>query len=278
MRPRAAVVVGTDLSAGAARAVARSATIARERSATLHVVHATSRLPRALARQLDTDEAATARKALDVMVADLRAGGTAAVAHTVAGGAAPVLRKRAREVDARVIVVGSRGRTLSDALIGSTAERVVDVGGAPVLLAREPSARRYRNVVVAIDEESDVRRAVDAATFVGNGAELSLLHAYECPFESRLHLHGAGHSVLRDYREQCRAVALEELTPRVAAAGLSPSALQLTRGNRHRVLAHAAKSRTLLVIIRKSSAARRLLLGSMSRWVIEHTTTDVLLV
>ena len=56
MPRRQAIVVGTDLTPISAHAVARAAAIAHEHGAALHVVHATSRLPRALARRFLPDE------------------------------------------------------------------------------------------------------------------------------------------------------------------------------------------------------------------------------
>ena len=281
MPRRPAIVVGTDLTPISAHAVARAAAIAHEHGAALHVVHATSRLPRALVRRFLPDEAAgerCVREAVESVVADLRADGVTASAHLVPGSAATILRKTARDVDAALVVVGSRGRTLGGALIGSTAERVVEGKGAPVLLARQPRTLPYRAVTVAVDVDSDVRRAVDGATFAAGGAELSILHAYEGPFENKLMLHGADAGALRRYRDHSRGEAREAVESRIVEAGLDARLLRLVHGNRRPVLARAAKSGVLLVIDRSDSAARHGILGSVRCWVIEHTAGDVLLV
>ncbi|MBX3204446.1 MAG: universal stress protein [Labilithrix sp.] len=281
MPRKRAVVVGTDFSPAASRAVARAASIAREQGAALHVVHATSRLPRFLAKKLLVDEAAgerCERTALETIVEELRGDGTSASGHLLPGSAAPILRRKAREVDASVVVVGSRGRSLADAILGSTAERVVDGKGPPVLLVRESNARAYREVIVAIDVDSEIRRAFDAAVFAVKDVEPSLLHAFAGPFENKLLLQGVGAAAIRRYRDHSRDEARASVEPRIVDAGLDPSALRLVHGNRRLVLAEAATSGRLLVIDRGDSATRRMLLGSVSRWVIEHSASDLLLV
>lgn len=281
MPRKRAIVVGTDFSAASQHAVARAASIARQQGATLHVVHAASRLPRFLAKKLAVDAAEgerSERTALETVLEELRAKGTSARGHLAPGNAAPVLRKKAREVGAGMIVVGSRGRSFAVAILGSTAERVVDGKGPPVLLVRETKTRAYHEVIVAIDADSEIRRAVDAATFAAKDVEPSLLHAFSGPFENKLLLQGVGAAAIRRYRDHSREEARAALEPRLAAAGLDPSALRLVHGNRRLVLVEAAIAGNLLVLDRSDSAARHMLVGSVSRWVIEHSATDILLV
>lgn len=281
MPRRSAIVVGTDFSPASRPAVARAASIARDRDAALHVVHVTSRLPRILSRKLVVDEAEgerNERAALEKIVEELRAKDRSVRGHLLSGSAASLLRRKAREVDAGLLVVGSRGPSLSAAILGSTAERVVEGKGPPVLLVREARSRRYREVVVAIDADSEIRRAVDAAAFVVEDVEPTLLHAFSGPFENKLVLQGVGPAAIRRYRDHSRQEARAALEPRVLDAGLDPRALKLVHGNRRLVLAEAATSGRLLVLDRSDSATRHALVGSVSRWVIEHSTTDVLLV
>jgi nucleotide-binding universal stress UspA family protein len=272
------IVVGTDLTPASEHAVERATELAREHHATLHVVHAKTRLPRALVRTFHAEGDGHERIALARVISTLRRGGHKATGHLVDGGAAPALRKLARELEATLVVVGARKSSVADAILGSTAERIVSATGAPVLLVRERPTRVHRRVVVAIDVDSDVRRAVDAARFAAPEATLSLLHACHGAFETKLQLQGVGPHEIARYRAHVRAEAAAALEDVLDRADVERNALQLLYGERRRVLAAAVKRGELLVLDRGTSMARRLLLGSVTRWVVEHTATDVLIV
>lgn len=273
------IVVGTDFTEEAARAVARAAALSRELGAALHVVHAPSRLPRALAQRFADGRGEEKERALfERVVSDLSASGLRAEGHWVPGGAPSVLKRKARALKADVVVVGARGRKVADAVLGSTAERVVAASGLPVLIARDSPPRSYRTAIVAADVDSELRRADALARLVTQDAPIAILHAYEGPFETKMLLQGVGPAAIRDYRSFVRKEAQKRMSERLVAMGLEERTLRLVHGNRRTVLAHAAVKGTLLVLARSESATRHLLLGSVSRWVIEHTSSDILLV
>lgn len=277
---KSAIVVGTDFSPASVKAVARAKAIAKRERASLHVVYASSNVPRAL-RRFFSDEAVVdrcERRAMAEVAASLRADGLTPKTYSIPGSASAALRKVAREVNAALVVVGSRGRALADAVLGSTAEQVVEKGGPPVLLVRDARARLYQDVTVAADVDSEIRRALDAAAFVARGVSPAVLHAFEGAFEGKLALQSTDRGELRGYIAYARREALDAMGSRMIAEGADPRSLKLVHGDRRLVIARAAKSGTLLVLDRGGSAVRRVFLGSVSRWVIEHTAVDVLIV
>jgi len=273
-----AIVVGTDFSSASADALTRATDIARETGATLHIVHASRRLPVALARSLglNTDERAIGRTLEGYAEATSAAGATVRT-HHVHGGATNALRATCRDVGAALVVVGARGRAVPDATLGSTAERLTGAGSTPVLLVRRKVSGAYRDVVIAADAETDLRAALAASRVVAHDARLSVLHAFAAPFEPTLRLEGASAANLQSYRRHARREAVETMTPLLEEAGLDPSALAVEHGDARRVLSRV-DPRTLIVIHRSRSLLRHALVGSVSRWLLAYGTSDVLLV
>jgi len=176
-----------------------------------------------------------------------------------------------------LVVVGARGRSVHDAFVGSTAERLAIFGQRPVLLVRRHATREYRDVVIAADVESTLAEAAAAAKLVAPYARRSVVHAYEGPFEYRLRLDGAGAADMRMYRAQARRHARAEMLRVLRDAGVDETLLQLQHGSAPRVLQRVDDS-ALLVINRRRSLARHILLGSTTRYVIAHGGSDVLIV
>jgi len=137
-----AVVCGLDDSRGARVALRAAARLARELGAQLVVVHVVQPQPSA------PGIGPTARQLAGVPVADLLVGGEALVdrileeehlhaagRRVVLGFAADRLADVADEVDAELIVVGSRGRgAIKAAFLGSVSSDVIGVARCPVLV------------------------------------------------------------------------------------------------------------------------------------------------
>jgi nucleotide-binding universal stress UspA family protein len=268
------VVVGTDFSPASQEAVARAIRIAKDNDATLHVVHGAGRIPAALARRFGLNERRVDTE-LETVAKHARAERVRATAHHVETGPNKALRSVARDVGATLIVVGTRGRTVPDTFVGSTAERIAAISSVPVLLVRGSARAAYRDVVIAADRSSKVDIVARAARFVAPDTELSVLHAYEGLFETTLRLHGANERDIADHRARARKEAREALRPLMDRAGLEPSMLVLRHGDPRRLL-HRMPKRTLLVMQRGSVIAHAFL-GSVTRSVVAHGQSDVLI-
>lgn len=274
------ILVGTDFSKSALNAIERAIRIAKALRSPLHVVHASSRLPRTVLKSLHLrDDDRAVRQGIHEAVALARAANVTAHGHHVHGAPTSALRAKARELSAALIVVGARGRSLPDTFVGSTAERIAPLARIPVLLVRTPPQRPYRDVVVAVDTKTDLEHAVAAAALVAPVQEVSLVHAYEGPFEATLRVHGVDAEAIRAYRHDSRRQARAALLSRMREAGLDPGSLVLRHGDPRRVLVREERSGRdgLLVIQRGRSALGHLLLGSVTRSVVAHGRSDVLI-
>lgn len=140
IRPFTRVLVGTDFSDHAARAVERAVDLALRYGASLQVAHVWE-VPLVVGGTLtasDYDRISivehAARAQLDQAVAALDGSGVAVTALLRSGAPWDRLVTLAGETDADLVVVGTQGRTgLRRVLLGSVAERVVRLSPVPVL-------------------------------------------------------------------------------------------------------------------------------------------------
>ena len=137
------VVVGTDGSATAGRAVEHAAHLAGSSGATLHVVHAV-RLPSRAARVApemaaaaagaDADAERFATQLLEEVAAKLTAEGLTVRTHLSAKTAADALCAVAAEHEADVIVVGNKGMKGVRRVLGSVPNDVAHRADCAVLI------------------------------------------------------------------------------------------------------------------------------------------------
>lgn len=174
------IVVGTDLSSGAAEALQQAGAWARRRGSKLLVVHVA---PDEIFKALETPKITDA---LTERVASLLAP-SGVTAEVVLGAGSPhaELVRIAREHDATMVVVGASGTSgLNRVIFGSTAGQVVRYAHCPVLVAR-PSPEKGL-VMAATDFSEAAATAVEAAVKEAALAQLPLrlVHSYYEPVSS----------------------------------------------------------------------------------------------
>lgn len=131
-----------DFSEHSRRALEWAIALADKTGATLHLVHGLH-LPPDLRAMPDwwTTLRAHAVSGLDAMVGDAEEAGAKAEAHMADDHPVEAILKLANELDADLIVMGTRGMTgLEHALLGSVAERIVRLAKCPVLTVRADTA------------------------------------------------------------------------------------------------------------------------------------------
>lgn len=280
-RPRfRQVVVATDFSPGAAAALGRVASLPLGPGATVSILHVVpSSLPARLrdaacaraTRRLRRAAAGVAR-AVAGRVADLEVGCTVAV-----GAPHVEIIRHARAIGAELVLVGRHGpRAVRDALLGSTAERVVRKGDVPVLLVNEGGAA-YRRVLVAVDLSDASGRVVDLALALlppGTGA-LRMVHAFHVAFEGWL----VG-DALAGYRREHREAALagaRRLAASCTRRGIRCDLAVREGDPRSVVLREAVRADCDLVVIgtHARSGVAHALLGSVAEWLIRAAPCDV---
>ncbi len=141
------IVVGTDFSVCAARALSFAVSLASSQGARVHVVHVLVEPVQAfdvagalpyldVSTQKEWEDATKKRLAAAVASAEKR--GVPATSEFLWGRPSDAIIEAAKKTKASMVVLGTHGRNaLEKLLIGSTAERVVRLSPVPVLTVRE---------------------------------------------------------------------------------------------------------------------------------------------
>jgi nucleotide-binding universal stress UspA family protein len=142
------IVVPTDFSEGSERAIEAAITLAKKFDAAIVLMHAYQvaaypypTMSTVTMTQLDLVEHVErgARAALETAAASHRASGVPISTVLTAGTPWEQIIRTAKDAEAGLIVIGSRGlRGLPRALLGSTAERVVRYSPIPVMAFHGP--------------------------------------------------------------------------------------------------------------------------------------------
>ncbi len=295
-----ALLAATDLSAPASRAVERAFQLAQCQHATLTVLHA---LDLSAIERLQTweglDGAHLAQRLLDAAqealtreVDGLAAKwGVSARPLVAAGAALPTISTQADRVAADLVVAGARGEGVFGRLaVGTTVERLLRRTHRPLLVVRQEVTGPYTRVLVAMDFSPWSAAALALARAVAPGATLTLLHAFEAPFESRLRYAGVDEAQIDAYLATTRDDALRELHTLAQAARQGPEAALgeavgvtidcvVKHGTPGAVIeAEAERLGCDLIVLGKHgrSALEDLLLGSVTKHVLAEAGCDVL--
>jgi nucleotide-binding universal stress UspA family protein len=142
------ILVPTDFSSHAEKALEAAMGLARRFDAKLHLLHA-YHLPVTVAtpehvvipRDFWTSVREAASKKLSGLVEKVRGEGLEAEAHLTEMAAAPAITETAEKLNIDLIVMGTRGNTgLKHVLLGSVAERTLRTAPCPVLTLKDRSA------------------------------------------------------------------------------------------------------------------------------------------
>jgi nucleotide-binding universal stress UspA family protein len=171
--------------------------------------------------------------------------------------------RRARDESADLVVVGRHGeRTFLEALIGTTADRIVRKGTTPVLVATQMPTGGYKRPLVAVDLSDTCGRAVALASrLVGPNTPFDIIHAHE-----------------PDADVGATRASVEAFLEPFALPGRGT--LVLRPGDPRTVLLDEMRTRgTDLIVLgtHGNSAIRQILIGSVAEAVMQRATCDVLI-
>lgn len=263
-RPLGQVLVPVDLSPFTAQVLERVAHLPLAAGAKISILHVIPPNLGRAAAEVDWSAMRIARE-LDERVAELARrvpSGVEVSGSTAAGAPFQAIAGRAVELGAELVVIGRHGHhTFGDALIGSTAERVVRTCSVPVLLVNQASTRPYRRALVAVDLSKTSRRALETSLRLLDlhRAELRIVHA-------------------DDGRAWDVTSGILELLAPYEPLGLVFEVID-RRGDARQVVLDEAKAATpdLLVLgTHGHSAVVQHLLGSVADAVLRGATCDVL--
>lgn len=282
------ILVGTDFSDNAQRAADRAALIAHSRGADLELLHVESASALRDLKELFGAEAndvarrveEQTRGALEALGAEVMSRHRITVRTSLRRGeAAEELAAAAEKIEASLIVLGARGASpFRDALLGTTTLRTLGRTRRPVLAVRRAPAADYRRVLVALDLSAASLPLLRAAHETAPGADLTMLHAFELPFEGKLRYAGVRESTVKYYVEAGRERALARLNKLVAEAAVR-GAKEIVHGLAQRaILERAAALDAELVALGRHAKVvlLDLVLGTVSRHVLSDAPCDVL--
>jgi nucleotide-binding universal stress UspA family protein len=286
------ILAATDFSATASSALDWAAELARQQGARLELVHAIT-IPPSMPGYLppaSLDFSEELRKAAEARLAETQAtlAGKGVEVSTFfdVGTPSQVIVQRAEELNARAVVIGTRGLTgLRHLLLGSTTQRVVHGARCPVLTVHPADAgghRPIRTILVPTDFSQDAELAMTTAhrllSSLEQDARLILLHAYNLPIEytaygpiptSISYLEDAGLEAERRLFEMAEQLKREGLTVDTVAREGDPA----------HVIADEAQARGADLIAmgtRGHSGLRHLFLGSTAERVVEQAPCPVM--
>ncbi|MCK9463432.1 MAG: universal stress protein [Proteobacteria bacterium] len=282
------ILVGTDFSRSASHAVVRAALLATEHSAKLEIVHVTPRLDRAAVRELDVDRSfrtgpdPVIERHLEETRALARKHDVTATIKLLKGGAAATLASEAMRLSADLVVVGCRGeRSFKDALIGTTAERVLERWIGDTLVVKDAPKENYGTILACVALAPVSCSVVMSAVALSERARLHVLHAYEPPFEMKLISHHASGETLAKHRAAAKGEAVRGLTELLERCPV-PSDRHLERHVRHggpSTLIPGAAVRygaDVIVVGKNQSVLEEFFLGSVTKKIVRAARTDVL--
>lgn len=278
------IMLATDGSEDAQRAAGLAAEISKSTESELHVVHVENEPIMAevhVAPDVQRMSTQAARQLLDEQSEQVEnAGANIAERHLLTGTPADAVIQLAEDIEAGLIVTGSRGREgIQRLLMGSVSETIVRYAHCPVLVVRDERVETFpTRILLATDGSEDADLALGAAVELANstGSELHLVtvalgypdYAEEAP------------EVAEQIRSDAK-VTLEEQAKNVEKAGgkVAEQHLQVAERDRPQQIVQVAEDIEAGLIIMGSRGLRglkRMLMGSVSDSVVRHAHCPVM--
>jgi nucleotide-binding universal stress UspA family protein len=184
---------------------------------------------------------------------------------------------------ADLLALGARGTNpLRDAILGTTAERLLGKCTPPMLIAKRPAERAYEQVIVALDFSPASEGALRAALRLAPAATVTAVHAYDVPFEGKLRLADVEDHVIDAYRYRAAEKAIGEIRALGERTGEGARlAHRVGQGyGAHLILKNEQEFRADLIVLgkQKRPLVQEVLLGKVARHVLADSRCDVLVV
>lgn len=277
------VLAGIDLTERSRSAFARAVALTRAPGAGLKLLHVTSdALPSQIAQAHETYAGEILR---DLAVKAKTEGASNAECILARGRDYETVIAEARKTQADLIVIGThRPSTLMQDMLGTTADRVLRLGGVPVLLVRKKPAGPYASIVIAVDFSPASRRAFELALRWFPTARIKAVTAYGTARRSLL----GDEKDMREAAAEARRLALkgflDEIGEAMGAAfadRIAKVEVVVERGWAEDVILHAAeaaKADLVVVGTHARGGLQHAVLGSVAQWVLTEAVCDVLAV
>jgi len=281
------VLIATDFSRSAKAALERAALLPLNPKASIGLLHVLPEATRIGGREATRAQGRLeeAHRGLLRWLRQAQLPGVRVHPDTACGPPFLEIIRRARGMKAELIVVGRRGRGIARLSLGSTAERVVRKAGIPVLVVGPPPRAPYRLPLLALEAAPESRAIAEMAgrLLPPSATAITVLHAYEVPFEGYAAIGGASEGSIRRGRkaaaERAKA-ALAESAKTLAESGVEPKVM-LRHGDPRLVILetlHRLRSDLVAVGTHGRTGITHFLLGSVAQEVVRSAKSDVLVV
>jgi len=280
------------MSPSSDRVLARVALLPLSRDAKITVLHV---VPSGLSVREQRIAVRAAKKPLDAEVRHLAKSlprDISVVPVVTVGTPAQEIATRAAAVAAELIVMGRGGRRpVRDAILGSTAERVLRRARIPVLVVRLPPRRAYSQPALALDLDDAAPVALGMLFRVMQGPRypVMVIHAFVDPYRGMVYSHLPPDEI-EERNQELHLQASQQLhlllADALARAKVPPEhapawKAHVRNGSPRTVIEAAVKKaeRDLLVLgSRGHSGLAQLFLGTVAGDVLREVPCDVLVV
>jgi len=285
------ILVPTDFSEFADKAIETAEILAKPLGAEIHLLHVLHLPVQAVTPEMAVvpvgfwqDLRAFAQRKLDASRAAIEKQGVRCSAEIVEDIPGFAISAAAKRLGSDLVVMGCRGLTgLKHALLGSVAERTVRTAPCPVLTVKhEAGSLKLRTILVPMDFSAASHRALELAKELAKGAgpaHLILVHAYYVPIELEQFLIQQGDPVLERLSESVTK-DLEKILTGLQDAGISSEYLA-SRGAPEKLIVELAKQKHADLIVMGTHGRRglsHLLLGSVAERVVRTAECAVMTV
>jgi nucleotide-binding universal stress UspA family protein len=194
---------------------------------------------------------------------------------------------RADELPADLTVVGEHGSDFFTSLfLGNMVDKLARTIRTPLLVVKKEAVTSYRRVLVPVDFSENSKSAARMALEIAPDAQIDFLHVFDVVLEEQMRSADIGSSFLRDYHIEAEENARRDLNQFIAdiiadIPGSHPISREVVFGHPgHVIYDHAESTQPDLIVLGKhgKSGLEELLLGSVSRHVLEQSSCDVLIV
>ena len=291
MFPR--IVVATDMSEYAGRAERRAAMLARELgSKSLDMLYVIDSLALESLRHLtlpplDAEQRLmeSSRTRMARIEHQLSESYHVPVATTTLNVGRPPteIARYASVLNAGLVVIGAHGGGfVRDLFVGSMVDKVLRALICPLLIVKREPQVPYHTVLVPVDFSEASRRGVELAFRIAPHGNITVLHAFEVPFEAELQLSDKQVLVFREEVRAQRKRMMEQLAAGCRLGGaLTPSVSHVIEWGTPAAVIHAATEslKPDLIIVGKhgQSGGEDKLPGTVAKQVIRDAPCDVLI-
>lgn len=200
------------------------------------------------------------------------------------GRAAHALAAAVEACGAQLLVVGSHGeRSIRDAVLGSTAQKLTRLSPCPVLVIKRPLESPYRTVLAPTDFSPASRAALRLALSWLPGATVHVAHAFELPYDGMARFAGIDDEIMSGYHRRAAARLRVQMQAFVDHCRPVPGACVtlVVHGHAASFIGRWVRdvdADVVVIAARGKSETERAFLGSVSLDAVQQAACDVLLV